>query len=57
MFALAALAGGLAIEPFSETSVGGLLARLAICAFIYNWVVNLVLISAVLAVNSGKPFF
>jgi diguanylate cyclase (GGDEF)-like protein len=57
MFALAALAGGLAIEPFSEATVGGLLARLAICAFIYNWVVNLVLISAVLAVNSGKPFF
>src|SRR4051794_27670416 len=57
MFALAALAGGLAIQPIPETSVGGLLARLAICAFIYNWVVNLVLISAVLAVNSGKPFF
>jgi diguanylate cyclase (GGDEF)-like protein len=57
MFALAALAGGLAIEPISEATVGGLLARLAICAFIYNWVVNLVLISAVLAVNSGKPFF
>ncbi|MDX6468430.1 MAG: hypothetical protein QOF75_233 [Gaiellaceae bacterium] len=57
MFALAALAGGLAIEPIPETSVGGLLARLAICAFLYNWVVNLVLISAVLAVNSGKPFF
>jgi diguanylate cyclase (GGDEF)-like protein len=57
MFALAALAGGLAIEPISDNSVGGLLARLVICAFIYNWVVNLVLISAVLAVNSGKPFF
>jgi diguanylate cyclase (GGDEF)-like protein len=57
MFALAALAGGLAIEPISESSVGGLLARLVICAFIYNWVVNLVLISAVLAVSSGKPFF
>ena len=57
MFALAALAAGLAIQPISETSVGGLLARLAISAFIYNWIVNLVLISAVLAVNSGKPFF
>jgi len=56
MFALAALAGGLAIAPISDTSVVGLLARLALCAFIYNWVVNLVLISAVLAVNSGKPF-
>ncbi len=57
MFALAALAGGLAIEPISQTSVVGLLARLGLCAFIYNWVVNLVLISAVLAVNSDKPFF
>ena len=57
MFALAALAGGLAIQPIPETSVGGLLARLVICAFIYNWVVNLVLISAVLAIDSRKPFF
>ncbi len=57
MFALAALAAGLAIQPIPENSVGGLLARLAICAFIYNWVVNLVLISAVLAVDSRKPFF
>jgi diguanylate cyclase (GGDEF)-like protein len=57
MFALAALAGGLAIEPISQASVAGLLARLVICAFIFNWVVNLVLISAVLAVSSGKPFF
>src|SRR6266851_10245332 len=57
MFALAALAGGLAIQPIDGDSVGGLLARLVICAFLYNWVVNLVLISAVLAVDSGKPFF
>jgi diguanylate cyclase (GGDEF)-like protein len=57
MFALAALAGGLAIQPIPETSVLGLLGRLALCAFIYNWVVNLVLISAVLAVDSRKPFF
>ena len=57
MFALAALAGGLAIQPISGDSVGGLLARLVICAFLYNWVVNLVLVSAVLAVDSRKPFF
>ncbi|HEX7581456.1 MAG TPA: diguanylate cyclase [Gaiellaceae bacterium] len=57
MLALAALAGGLAIEPISETSVGGLLARLTICAFIFNWVVNLVLVTAVLSVSSGKPYF
>ena len=57
MFALAALAGGLAIEHDPGDSVGALIARLVVCAFIYNWVVNLVLISAVLAASSGKPFF
>ena len=57
MFALAALASGLAIQPIPENSVGGLLARLAICAFIYNWVVNLILVSAVLAIDSRRPFF
>jgi diguanylate cyclase (GGDEF)-like protein len=57
MFALAALASGLAIEPLHDDSVVGLLARLAIAAFIYNWVVNLILISAVLAIDSGRPFF
>jgi diguanylate cyclase (GGDEF)-like protein len=56
MFALAALAGGLAIQPIGGHSVGGLLARLVICAFLYNWVVNLVLVSAVLAIDSRKPF-
>ena len=56
MFALAALVSGLAIEPISQGSVGGLLARLVLCAFIYNWVVNLVLVSAVLAASSGKSF-
>ncbi|MCW2978118.1 MAG: hypothetical protein JWM06_3399 [Actinomycetia bacterium] len=57
MFALAALAGGLAIEPIPQTSVATLLARLAICAFVYHWIVNVALISAVLAADSGKPFF
>ena len=57
MFALSALAGGLAIERIPEHSVGSLIVRVALCAFLYNWVVNLVLISAVLAASSGKPFF
>jgi diguanylate cyclase (GGDEF)-like protein len=57
MFALSALAGGLAIQPIHETSVGTLILRVALCAFLYNWVVNLLLISAVLAASSGKPFF
>jgi diguanylate cyclase (GGDEF)-like protein len=56
MFALSALAGGLAIMNIHETSVGTLIARVALCAFLYNWVVNLVLISAVLAASSGKSF-
>jgi diguanylate cyclase (GGDEF)-like protein len=57
MFALSALAGGLTIQLIPEHSVGSLIVRVALCAFLYNWVVNLVLISAVLAVSSGKPFF
>jgi diguanylate cyclase (GGDEF)-like protein len=56
MFALAALVSGLVIQHIHESSVGLLIARVALCAFLYNWVVNLVLISAVLAVSSGKPF-
>ena len=55
MFALAALAGGLAIEPIPESSVGRAARHgSSFCAFIYNWVVNLVLISAVLAVSAGQ---
>jgi diguanylate cyclase (GGDEF)-like protein len=57
MFALSALAGGLAIQLIPEHSVRSLIVRVALCSFLYNWVVNLVLISAVLAVSSGKPFF
>jgi diguanylate cyclase (GGDEF)-like protein len=56
MFALSALAAGLVIERIPETSVGALIARVAISAFLYNWIVNLILISAVLAATSGKPF-
>ncbi len=56
MFALAALAGGLAIERVHGDSTISLVARVVLCAFLYNWVVNLVLISAVLAADSGRPF-
>ncbi|HET6945221.1 MAG TPA: diguanylate cyclase [Gaiellaceae bacterium] len=56
MFALSALAGGLAIHGIPETSVGSLILRLTLCAVVYHWVVNLVLISAVLAASSGKSF-
>jgi diguanylate cyclase (GGDEF)-like protein len=56
MFALSALAAGLAIQPIHESSAGALLARVAVSALLYNWVVNLVLVSAVLAADSGRSF-
>jgi diguanylate cyclase (GGDEF)-like protein len=57
MFALSALAGGLAIQPLHGSSVGILIAKLALAGFVYYWVVNLALISAVLAADSRKNFF
>jgi diguanylate cyclase (GGDEF)-like protein len=56
MFALSSTAAGLAIGTIHGHSVGALVARVALCAFLYNWVVNLVLISAVLSASSGKAF-
>jgi len=56
MFALSALAGGLACEPFRGSSVGILLVRVAICSLVYSCT-NLVLISAVLAADSRRSFF
>jgi diguanylate cyclase (GGDEF)-like protein/putative nucleotidyltransferase with HDIG domain len=57
MFALSAIVSGIAIEHVHGTSIGALLLRLGICAFLYNWVVNLALISAVVAADSGRSFF
>ena len=57
MFALSALAGGIVVEHIHGESVGAMLARLVVCAFLYNWVVNLVLVSAVLSADSGRHFF
>jgi diguanylate cyclase (GGDEF)-like protein len=57
MFALSALAAGLAVERVHGSSVGTLVARVVVCGFIYYWVVNLVLISAVLSADSGRSFF
>ncbi len=56
MFALSALAGGLAVEYVHGGSTGVLAAKVVLCAVLYNWVVNLVLISAVLAASSGRSF-
>ena len=57
MWGIAALVSGLVIEHLHGTSVGLLVARLVLCAFLYYWVVNHVLISAVLSADSGRPFF
>jgi diguanylate cyclase (GGDEF)-like protein len=57
MFALSALGAGLAVEHVPGGSPALLVARVVLCAFLYYWVVNLVLISAVLAADSGRSFF
>jgi diguanylate cyclase (GGDEF)-like protein len=57
MFALSALAAGLAVEHVHGSSAGILIAQVLLCGFVYYWIVNLVLISAVLAADSGRSFF
>jgi diguanylate cyclase (GGDEF)-like protein len=57
MFALSALLAGLVVEHVHGDSVGALIAQVVLCGFIYYWPVNLVLISAVLSAESGRPFF
>ena len=57
MFALSSAAAGLSIRVLDGHSVVALIGRVALCAFLYNWVVNLVLITAVVSASSGKPFF
>jgi diguanylate cyclase (GGDEF)-like protein len=56
MFSLAAAITGLALRVVHGDSLLALVGRVALCAFLYNWVVNLALISAVIAASSGKPF-
>src|SRR5262249_26084434 len=57
MFALSALVAGLAVERIHGDSVGALVAQVVVCGFLYYWVVNLILISAILAASSGRSFF
>jgi diguanylate cyclase (GGDEF)-like protein len=57
MFALSALAAGIAVEHLQGSSTGVLVARVVLCGFIYYWVVNLILVSAVLSADSGRSFF
>jgi diguanylate cyclase (GGDEF)-like protein len=56
MFSLAAAITGLALRAIHGDSLLALVGRVALCAFLYNWVVNLALISAVIAASSRKPF-
>jgi diguanylate cyclase (GGDEF)-like protein len=57
MFALSALAAGIVVGHLHGDSTAILVARVGLCGFVYYWVVNLVLISAVLAADSGRSFF
>ncbi len=57
MFALSALAAGIAVGHVHGDSTAILVARVGLCGFLYYWVVNLVLISAVLAADSDRSFF
>jgi diguanylate cyclase (GGDEF)-like protein len=57
MFALSALAAGIVVGQVHGDSTATLVARVGLCGFVYYWVVNLVLISAVLAADSGRSFF
>jgi diguanylate cyclase (GGDEF)-like protein len=56
MFALSALAAGLAVEHVQGNSPAVLVARVVLCGLIYSGV-NLVLISAILAADSERNFF
>jgi diguanylate cyclase (GGDEF)-like protein len=57
MFALSAFVAGIAVEQLAESSVAMLIVRTVVAAFLYYWVVNLILISAILSVTAHKPFF
>ena len=56
MFALSALAAGAIVNQMHGSSAALVVARVIVAAVVYYWVVNLALISAVLAASSGKPY-
>ena len=56
MFALSALAAGAVIDQIHGSSAALVVARVVIAAFVYYWIVNLALISAVLAASSDAPY-
>jgi len=57
MFALSALAAGVVIDQIHGSSAGLVVVRVALAAFVYYWIVNLALISAVLAASADRPYF
>ncbi|HVM56971.1 MAG TPA: diguanylate cyclase [Gaiellaceae bacterium] len=54
-FALCALGSGLAVAQIHGDSTADLIAKVGLCALIYE-VLNLILISAILSATMGKPF-
>jgi diguanylate cyclase (GGDEF)-like protein len=55
VFAIAAAAGGALVAPIDAGSAGGIAACVAIAAFVQYWV-NMVLVSGVIAANSGRSY-
>jgi diguanylate cyclase (GGDEF)-like protein/putative nucleotidyltransferase with HDIG domain len=55
VFAIAAAAGGGLVAPIDAGSAGGIAACVAIAAFVQYWV-NMVLVSGVIAANSGRAY-
>jgi diguanylate cyclase (GGDEF)-like protein len=56
MFALSAFAAGAVIDQIHGSSAAAVVARVIVAAFVYYWIVNLALISAVLAATSDKSY-
>ena len=57
MFALSALAAGTVIDQMHGSSPALVVARVIVAAIVYYWIVNLALISAVIAASSGRSYF
>jgi diguanylate cyclase (GGDEF)-like protein len=55
VFAIAAAAGGALVAPLDAGSAGGIAACVVVAAFVQYWV-NMVLVSGVIAANSGRPY-
>jgi diguanylate cyclase (GGDEF)-like protein len=56
VFAVAAAAGGALVAPIDRESAAGIAACVLVAAFVQYWV-NMVLVSGVIAANSGPPYF